>query len=81
MALKVTDDPEHKGLLPELIAIDTVAGAFELTVIVMAELVTVEGLGQTALEIITQVTLELFDKLVLEKLELFVPTFVPFTFH
>lgn len=62
-------------------AIETDAGAFEFTVMVMAELLAVAGLGQTAFEITTQVTFALFDKLVLLKEGLLVPTLLPFTFH
>ena len=42
---------------------------------------TLAGLAQSADEVTTQVTASLFAKVALVNMALFVPTFVPFTFH
>jgi hypothetical protein len=49
--------------------------------IVIGLLVTVGGMGHTPLEVISTVTILPDAKLVLVKVGLFVPAFVPLTFH
>lgn len=55
VAVKVTDEPEHVGLLPVVIAIVTDGVTVVFTVIVMPVLVAVAGEGQLALLVIEQV--------------------------
>ena len=56
VAVKVTEEPEQEGLLPEVNAIDTEGVTKALMVIVMLLLLAVVGLAQLALDVISQVT-------------------------
>lgn len=58
-----------------------IAGAAGLTVMLTGELFAVNGEAQGAFEVITTVTTSPLFNVELEKLGLFVPTFIPFTFH
>jgi len=77
--VKVTDVPEQTGL--DEAAIDTLTGRFGLTVIVTV--LEVAGLPVThvALEVRIQVTLSPSIRVVFVYVVLFVPTFVPLSFH
>jgi hypothetical protein len=72
----VNDPPEQIGEIWAKVGI-----VFAVTVITIALLVAVNGEAQTALLVITQVTLFALTRVVLVNEGLFVPTFVPFTFH
>ena len=52
-----------------------------VTVIVIPLLVALGEVAQTAFEVSIQITTSLFAKAEEEYVELFVPTFDPFTFH
>ena len=80
VAVKVTLVPEQI-VVPGLAEIDTegVTAAFTTIVIVLEVAVGVER--QPALDVITQLTWSLFANALLEYVEAFVPTFVPFNFH
>ena len=81
MALKVTEDPEQVGLVPEVMAIETEAATELVTDMVMEFDVAVDVVRQEALEVITQLTICPFVKEEVVKMALLVPAFVPFTFH
>jgi hypothetical protein len=61
--------------------IETSGIGIGITVTGMLLLVTVAGLGQTALEVISTVTLLPLVKLVVVNVGLLVPALTPFTFH
>ena len=81
LAKKITDEPAHIGLFPEVMEVVTEGVTIGFTVIVIALLVTVAVVAQAALEVNMQVTVCPFVKAELEKEELFVPTFTLFTCH
>ena len=67
--------------MPAVSAIETAGVTLAFTVIVMPFDVAVAGLAQVALEVRTHVTICPFVNVVVVKVALFVPAFVPFTFH
>ena len=73
--------PEHIGLLPVVIAIETAGTRVAFTVIVIPKLVAVVGLAQDELDVIMQVTISPFTKVVVVNVVLFIPAFTPFTCH
>jgi hypothetical protein len=79
VAINVTLAPEQIEV--ELAAMVTEGVTTALTVIVTWLLVTVAGVAQAALLVITTVTISLFTRAVVVKALLFVPVFTPFTFH
>jgi hypothetical protein len=81
VAVNVTDEPAHVGLFPEVIAIETAGTKTGLTVIVIPFDVAVVGLAQVAVDVITQVTTCPLVNVAVANVALFVPEFVPFTFH
>lgn len=81
VAVKVADAPTHIGLLPVVNAIATVGATLAVTVMVIVFEVAVAGTAQTAVEVITHVTICPFVNVVVVKVALFVPVFTPFTFH
>ena len=81
VAVNVADTPAHCGFVPAVCAIETAGVTFALTVIVMPFDVAVAGLTQVAFEVRTHVTICPFARVVVVKVVLFVPEFVPFTFH
>jgi hypothetical protein len=81
VAVNVTEEPIHIGLAPAVIAIDTDGTRVAFTVIVIPELVAVVGLAQGELDVIIQVTMSPFTKVVVVKIVLFIPVFTPFTCH
>jgi hypothetical protein len=81
VAVKVAEAPAHCGLVPEVKAIDSVGVTTGLTVITTAFEVAVAGLTQVAFEVSSQVTDCPFVMEEEVNVELFVPAFVPFTFH
>lgn len=78
--MKVTEDPEQVGLVPDVKAIDTAGTSVVLTVMVILLLVAVVGLAQAELEVITQVTTSLLARVDVVYVEP-VATLVPLTFH
>jgi hypothetical protein len=78
-AVKVTELPGHIVVTDADILTLGVTSA--LTVILMLLLVTVDGDGQVALEVITIVTTSVFARVVDVKVGESVPTLLPFTFH
>ena len=82
VAVNVTLVPAQVGFVPDVIAILTLAGKFGLTVILMLLDVAGEPVRHgVALLVKITVTASLFTKVVVVKLALFIPAFVPFTFH
>ena len=57
MAVNVTEEPAHVGLVPDVIAIVTDGVTLGFTVIVIVLDVTVAGLAQVAFEVILQLTI------------------------
>ena len=78
--MKVAEAPAHIGLVPDVCAIATDGVTFEVTVMVIPELVAVDVVTQVALEVITQVTICPLVREVVVNVEP-VPAFVPLTFH
>ena len=68
-------------IVVELVAIETLGVSNELIVIVRLLLVAVRGEAHCALLVITTLTTSPLASVVLENVELLVPTFEPFTFH
>ena len=81
VAVNVFEEPVHEGLVPDVSAIETEGTIAVLIDIVILLEVAVSGLAQFALEVNTQVTTWPFVIVVLEKVELLVPVFTPFSFH
>jgi len=81
VALKVTGTPIQVGLVPDVMAIDTVGIVIGLTVMVTMLLVMVVGFAQVASEVKIQVTTSPFASKGAVWEILFVPTFVPFSCH
>ena len=80
VAVNVTLVPEQ--IVPVgLAAMLTLTAEFAFTVIVTELEFAGFPLMQLALDVITQVTASLLTRLALVKVALFVPAFVPFTFH
>jgi hypothetical protein len=79
VAVKVTDVPAQIGL--DEAAIDTLTGRFGLTVIVTVLEVAGLPVAHVALEVITQVTWAPSARAAFVYVVLFVPTFVPLSFH
>ena len=79
VAVKVTLAPAQ--IVVADAAILTLAGKFGFTFIVTALLVAGFPVAHVAFEVITTVTTSLSDKLVVVNAGLFIPAFVPFTFH
>jgi hypothetical protein len=77
--VKVTDVPEQIVVAEATIETEVATG--EVTIMVMALLVTVVVEGQTALLVKTQVTISPLAKVTLLYVELFVPTGDPFNIH
>ena len=80
LAVNVTDVPEQI-VLPGLAAMEIVGVTTGFTVMVMELDVTVAGLTQEALLVITQVTTLLLASVVDVKVVELVPVFTPLTFH
>ena len=79
VAVKVTGVPEQIVLADEEILI---TGTTEVeTLIVIVFEVAFDGLAQAAFDVIVQVILSLLLSELLEYVELFVPTFDPFSCH
>ena len=78
--MKVTFAPEQI-VLPGLAEILTDGITAGVTDIVIPFDVAVAGLAQASDEVITTVTISLFDNELLEYVLLFVPTLLPFNFH
>jgi len=76
--VKVTDVPVQTGFAEGVM--ETLTGNNEFTVIVTVLDVAGLPVGQTTLEVSTQVTASRFTG-IYEKVELLVPAFTPFTFH
>ena len=82
VAVNVTLVPEQVGVVPDVIAILTLAGKFGLTVMLMLLDVAGEPVKHgVALLVNTTVTASLFTKVVVVKFALLVPAFAPLTFH
>lgn len=79
VAVNVTLVPAQILVALALTATEGVSEVF--TTIVTGEEVAVIGDAQVAVEVITQVTTSPLASDVLEYVELFVPTFVPLSFH
>ena len=79
-AVKVTLVPEQM-VFPGFAEMDTDGVTEELTTIVMLLDVAVVGLAHVALLVNTQVTICPLVRVVVVKVEMFVPAFTPFTFH
>jgi len=79
-AVNVTLVPAQM-VLPGFAEIATLAGRFGFTVVVMEFDVAGEPVAQTALEVITTVTICPFVSVVVVNVGLLVPAFTPFTFH
>jgi hypothetical protein len=79
VAVNVTDVPVQTGLAEA--AIDTLTGRFGLTVIVIVFDVAGLPVTHAALEVITQVTWAPSARAAFVYVVLFVPTFVPLSFH
>ena len=79
VAVNVTDVPGQMPLAE--VAIITEGIGAGITFIVIPALVTVAGLGHTALDIITTVTILPLVRVEEVKVGLLVPTLVPSTFH
>ena len=77
----MTDEPAHVGFVPVVNAIETAGVTVGLTVIVIPVDVAVVGLTHAAVEVITQVTICPLVNAVVVNVALFVPAFVPATFH
>lgn len=81
LAVTVISADPQMGLGPELIPIEIEGVRKELTLIVSAELVANVELAHGELELKIQFTTSPFDNVLRVKVELLVPTFVPFTCH
>lgn len=79
VAVKVIEPPEH--IVVVLAEIVTAGVTGKLTVIVIPLEVAVNGLAHARLLVITHVTICPFVIVDEVNVELFVPTFVPFTCH
>lgn len=79
VAVKVTDAPGQIVVADAAMETDGVIRSF--TVITITLLVTEAGAGQTAFEVTITVTLSVLVSVEEVKVELFVPTFTPFTCH
>ena len=70
--------PAHIAVAP----VTAIVGVtFVLIIAVIAFEVAVFAVAQFAFEVITQVTIALFNKVEVVKVALFEPVFTPFTFH
>lgn len=76
-----TAEPTHKGLLPNCCTMLREDGALELTVIVIPELIAVDGFAQLWLDKSTHVTVLELERVLLVNVGLLLPTLTPFTFH
>ncbi len=81
VAVKVVDEPEHIGLLPLVIAIETEGVSTGFTTTFNEFEVAVVGVAQVAVDVIIQLTVCPFVKLDVVNIALFVPAFAPFTNH
>jgi hypothetical protein len=79
VAVNVTEVPVHMVVADALML--TLAGRLGLTTIVIVLLVTGEVEAQVAFDVISTVTVLPFASVFVVKVELFVPTLAPFTFH
>ena len=77
----MTDEPAHVGFVPVVNAIETAGVTTGFIVIVIPVDVAVVGLTHVAVEVITQVTICPLVNVVVVNVALFVPAFVPATFH
>lgn len=68
-------------MVPPVNDTETVAGAVELTVIVIPALVIDEGLAQTALEVMIQVTRSESANMEVVNVGVVFPALIPLTFH
>jgi hypothetical protein len=81
VAVKVTADPAHVGLVPVVRDIATVGTSTGLIVMEIPALVAVVGLAQGELDVRTQVTIWPVVKALVVNVALLVPAGVPFTCH
>ena len=81
VAVNVCDSPAQLGFVPVVNAILIVGAITALRVSVMLFDVAVVVLAQLAFDVNTQLTISLSANVELVNVELFVPAFVPFTFH
>ncbi len=75
------DEPAHIGLLPLVTAIETDGVSIGFTTMLILFEVAVVGLAHVAVEVMIQVTACPFVRDDEVNVELFVPTFEPFTCH
>ncbi len=75
------DDPEHIGIAPEVIDIETVGVTVGVTVMVTGADEAVEGLAQVALDVSMQVTTSASFNEDEVNVVLPVPILLPFTCH